>query len=195
MRRIAIWVSSIILLGVTSCSTRQAAPTTAAVTPEMHTLVPTVASTGTAEMGCSVIGGQPTHAASQGMPLVTASNYIRGPEKAAVTLLAYCDFQSAQCELFNRVQDQLEKEHPNDLRVVLRPFPVPTSVVAALDKSEISAQAAIAAGNQGKFWAMRDLLHTQYNAWTALSADGFEKWVTGQATGLGLDKAKFSKDL
>src|SRR5512140_1139132 len=109
MRRIAIWVSSIILLGATSCSTQQAAATTAAVTPEMHTLVPTVASTGTAEMGCSVIGGQPTQAASQGMPAVTSSDYARGAESAPVTLVAYCDFQSAQCELFNRVQDQLEK--------------------------------------------------------------------------------------
>jgi cyclophilin family peptidyl-prolyl cis-trans isomerase len=93
------------------------------------------------------------------------------------------------------VQDQLEKEHPNDLRVVLRPFPVPTSVVKTLDKSEVSVQAAIAAGNQGKFWAMRDLLHAQYEIWTKLSVGAFPQWATDQAGTLGLDKAQFSKDL
>ncbi len=160
-----------------------------------------MAPTGTATMGCSVISsGQPTQAASQGLPAVTSSDYVLGPENASVTLLAYCDFQSAQCEIFNRVLDQLEKEHPNDLKVVLRPFPVPTSAVPtaaakAVDKSELSVQAAIAAGNQGKFWAMRDLLHTQYNAWTGLSAAAFMQWITGQADGLGLDKVKFAKDL
>ncbi len=147
-------------------------------------------------MGCSVISsGQPTQAASQGLPAITSADYVRGPENASVTLLAYCDFQSGQCEIFNRVLDQLEKDHPNDLKVVLRPFPVPTSVAAALDKSEISVQAAVAAGNQGKFWAMRDLLHAQYGSWTALSVDGFEKWVIAQAGELGLDQAQFSKDL
>ncbi len=146
-------------------------------------------------MGCSVISAQPTQAASQGLPPVTSSDYAQGPENPAVTLLAYCDFQSAQCEIFNRVLDQLQKEHSTDLRIVLRPYPVPTSVVAALDKSQLSVQAAIAAGDQGKFWQMRDLLHTQYNSWTALSVDGFKKWVIGQATGLGLDSAQFAKDL
>ena len=82
-----------------------------------------------------------------------------------MTLLAYCDFQSAQCEIFNRVLDALEKNHTDDLRVVLRPFPVPASVVPALDKSQLSVQAGIAAGDQGKFWEMRDLLHAQYSAW------------------------------
>ncbi len=167
------------------------APTVA----EIHTLVPTVAPTGTAAMGCSVISAQPTQAAAQGLPPVTSTDYARGPENASVTLLAYCDFQSAQCEIFNRVLDQLEKEHPSDLKVVLRPFPVPTSAVAALDKSEISVQAAIAAGNQGKFWAMRDLFQAQYSTWTLLSTDAFKKWVADQAGKLGLDQFQFEKDL
>ncbi len=146
-------------------------------------------------MGCSVLSAQPTQATAQGLPPVTSSDYVRGPQNASVTMVAYCDFQSAQCELFNRVLDQLTKEHPNDLKVVLRPFPVPTSVVASLDKSEISVQAAIAAGNQGKFWEMRDLLHGQYAAWTKLTVSGFEKWVADQAGTMGLDQAKFTNDL
>jgi cyclophilin family peptidyl-prolyl cis-trans isomerase/protein-disulfide isomerase len=146
-------------------------------------------------MGCSVIDVKPTAVVSQALAAVTSGDYARGPENAAVTLLAYCDFQSAQCEIFNRVLDQLQKNHPDDLRVVMRPFPVPASVVASLDKSQLSVQAAIAAGNQGKFWEMRDVLHGQYSAWTALSAAAFQKWAGDQAADLGLNREQFARDL
>jgi cyclophilin family peptidyl-prolyl cis-trans isomerase/protein-disulfide isomerase len=147
-------------------------------------------------MGCSVVDAKkPTQEASKELPPVTSDDYVRGPASASVTLLAYCDFQSAQCEIFNRVLDQLRKYHPDDLRVVMRPFPIPTSVISTLDKSQLSAQAAVAAGYQGKFWEMRDLLDTQYNVWSKLSTEAFKIWVTGQAEGLGLDATRFEKDL
>ncbi len=188
MVRIAI-VTSCLVLAMAACSPKQ--PPATAV-PPTATLVP---ATPTPNIGCSVLAAQPTPAPAQGLPAITASDYARGPSDAAVTMLYYCDCQSAQCEIFNRVEDQLLKNHPNDLRVVLRPFPVPTSLVASLDKSQISVQAAIAAGNQGKFWEMRDLLHAQYDAWTKLTPTGFEKWISGQSSSLGLDSAKFTQDL
>src|SRR5574341_1908366 len=98
---------------------------------------------------------------------------------------------SAQCELFNRVLDELVKNHPNDLRVVYRPL----AAIGVLDKSQISVQAALAAGDQSKFWEMRDLLHAQYNDWVNLPADQFETWVADQAASLGLDGARFKADL
>ena len=146
-------------------------------------------------MGCSLLAAGPTPAPAPGLPPVTSSDYVRGPENASVTLLAYCDFESAYCERFNLVQDQLVKNHINDLRVVLRPFPVPASAPEKLDKSQLSVQAAIAAGNQGKFWTMRDLLVNQYGAWSGLSPAAFATWLADQAKGLGLDDAKFTQDL
>ena len=148
-----------------------------------------------ASIGCSAVSAAPTPSGSSLLPPITPADYTRGPDNAAVTLLFYCDFQSAQCELFNRVLDQLVKDHPNDLKVVMRPFPIPASEAPALDKSEISADAALAAGNQGKFWAMRDLLHVQYNQWANLAPQAFQNWIAGQASGIGLDSAKFKQDL
>ena len=173
-----------------ACSPKAAPVATSTPKP---TLAPVA--TATSEMGCSLIGAKPTAAASQALPPVSTTDYVSGPENAPVTLLAYCDFQSAQCEIFNRVLDQLHKDHPNDMRVVLRPYPVPTSVVATLDKSQLSAQAAIAAGSQGKFWEMRALLHGQYEAWTKLSPEAFQTWIVGQASSMGLDPARFKEDL
>jgi len=118
-------------------------------------------------------------------------------------MLLYCDFQSPQCEIFNRVLDQIQKNHPNDLKVVLRPYPLPASLVASLpagvaaslDKSQISTQAVLAAGDQGKFWEMRNVLHSKYFDWVKLSSNQFKTWVTGQAGSLGLDSGKFKQDL
>ncbi len=189
MLRITFLMSCSFLLSLAACSSQPA------VTPVASPAPTVVAATPTSAMGCSVVDAQPTPAGAKGLPAVTSTDYVRGPEAAPVTLLAYCDFQSAQCEIFNRVLDELQKNHPDDLKVVLRPFPVPASVVPSLDKSQISVQAAIAAGDQGKFWEMRDLLHSQYSAWTKLSTAGFEKWVADQAVSLGLERDKFTTDL
>ncbi len=181
-----------------SCSST---PTVATSTASPSTPAP---STPAASVGCSVVSAAPTPSSSSLLPPITSADYTRGPDAAAVTLLYYCDFQSAQCEIFNRVLDQLVKDHSNDLKVVLRPFPIPASIVAtlvppsvvpSLDKSDLSVGAALAAGNQGKFWEMRDVLHAQYNAWANLTPQAFQQWVSGQAAGLGLDRAKFEQDL
>ena len=86
---------------------------------------------------------------------------------------------------------RLAKENPEDLRVVYRNFPL-TSIH---DKAAIAMQAAEAAGIQGKFWEMHDLLFDKQSDWSTLSVDDFKTWVTDQAVGLGLDKDKFSEDM
>jgi len=145
--------------------------------------------------GCRVVDAAPTPETPALLPPVTGEDYARGPEAAPVTLLAYCDFQSVECELFNRVLDRLTSDHPKDLKVVLRPFPIPATVVPALDKSELAAKAAVAAGDQGKFWEMRDLLHGRYSEWSQLPAGDFEEWLSQEAVSLNLDQAKFQADL
>lgn len=190
----------VVLAGVlaASCSTpRTPAPALPATT------TPLPESTAAA-IGCSVVNIPPTPSASSLLPPVSSADYVRGPETAPVTLLYYCDFQSTQCQQFNQALDRLTKDHPNDLRVVMRPFPipaailptvVPASVIPSLDKSELSADAALAAANQGKFWQMRDLLDSQYSSWANLPTADFDTWVSAQAEGLGLDALKFKQDL
>jgi cyclophilin family peptidyl-prolyl cis-trans isomerase/protein-disulfide isomerase len=176
-------------LWVSSCTTSSQATAGVAAT-----VTPETAASGRA-VGCSVVSTEPTPSSVAGLPPVTAADFSMGPNDAPVTLLLYCDFQSPQCELFNRVLDRLVKDHPTDLRVVQRPFGVPSSVVASLDKSEESVRAALAAGNQGKFWEMRAHLHSHYTEWATLSPDGFQTWLAAQASDLGLDPSRFASDL
>jgi cyclophilin family peptidyl-prolyl cis-trans isomerase/protein-disulfide isomerase len=175
-------------VGLASCAQRPPMLATPTV------LTPAIAPTITF-IGCSTVGAVPTSGASSALPPVTPADYVRGPASASITLLAYCDFQSAECELFSRVLDELEKNHPKDLKVVVRPLPVPVSVVASLDKSELAARAALAAGDQGKFWELRETLHTRYSEWVRLSPAAFEKWITVRASELKLDMTRFAVDL
>lgn len=146
-------------------------------------------------LGCTTLETSPTPNAASAIAPISDADFFEGPTGAPVTLLAYCDFQSPECEIFNRVLDELVKSHPGELRAVYRLVPVPISVVASLDKSELSAQAAIAAGEQDRFWEMRQLLHESYNDWVGLAPPEFEAWVREKASLFGLNEEQFNSDL
>ena len=87
--------------------------------------------------------------------------------------------------------EQLLKEFPNDVRAVFRHFPLPSH-----SNSLLATQAAEAAGLQGKFAEMSDLLFAQQATWSPMDAAAFEAWLITQAeTPLALDVAKFKTDL
>lgn len=91
---------------------------------------------------------------------------------------------------------QLEKEFPNDLRVVFRHFPlIGTPEQPFHDKAAISAQAAEAAGLQGKFWEMYELLMESQGEWAGMTVDQFKTWVIEKAPGLDLEVDRFQKDM
>ena len=136
--RLAALIGVLILL---SCAPTAIPQPTAPPPPTLQAL-PTAAT-----MECSRIHTPPTPTGSLLFPPGAAPDFQRGPADASVTLLLYCDFQSAECELFNQVLDQLIDDHGDYLKVVFRPFGVPPAVVPSLDKSESSVWAALAAAN------------------------------------------------
>lgn len=85
---------------------------------------------------------------------------------------------------------QLVEKHPDDVRVVFRPFPLPTH-----NLSLQATYAAEAAGLQGKFWEMHDKIFAGQNEWVSMTAEAFQKWLEEQAQSLSLDKARFVKDM
>jgi cyclophilin family peptidyl-prolyl cis-trans isomerase/predicted DsbA family dithiol-disulfide isomerase len=68
------------------------------------------------------------------------------------------------------VVEQLKADYGDDLRVVYRHFPL----ITIHDKAQITAEAAEAAGAQGKFWEMHDILYerqAQWGSYQGLSAE------------------------
>jgi cyclophilin family peptidyl-prolyl cis-trans isomerase/protein-disulfide isomerase len=133
----------------------------------------------------------PTQAAADSVfKPVSQADWITGPENAQVTFIVYSDFQCTSCAALATVLDRFLTEYPQEVRVVFRQFPNP-----AQDKSMLSAQAAEAAGMQGKFWEMHDLLFSQQSTWGSMAPADFETWVIGEASGLNLDLDRFKTDM
>jgi cyclophilin family peptidyl-prolyl cis-trans isomerase/protein-disulfide isomerase len=122
---------------------------------------------------------------------VTQQDHIQGPADAYLTIVEYSDFQCPSCAKFATLLAKIQQEHPRDIRIVYRNFPL----ITVNDKAALSTQAAEAAGLQGKFWEMHDLLFEKQAEWTKLDTTKFPAWVVEQAGLLGLDKARFTSDL
>ncbi|NOH11843.1 MAG: thioredoxin domain-containing protein [Chloroflexi bacterium] len=91
---------------------------------------------------------------------------------------------------------QLEADFPDDLRVIYRHFPLLTTPDGEVfhDKAAEGVQAAEAAGLQGKFWEMHDLLFETQSEWSGFSEEEFVTWVFDQAETLELDVEQFEAD-
>lgn len=121
---------------------------------------------------------------------VSDTDWVLGAKDAPVTILVYSDFQCVPCAQLALVLEALQKEFPNDVRVVFRNF-----TLSNHDKAALAAQAAEAAGLQGKFWEMHDLLMTKQATWSGLTPSDFQTWLVQQAASLTLNTDQFSTDL
>jgi predicted DsbA family dithiol-disulfide isomerase len=67
-----------------------------------------------------------------------------GPDDAAVTIVVWSDFLCPYCAAEAPVLDRLRREHPQDVRVIYRHYPLPMHPGA-----DLAAEAAVEAGRQG----------------------------------------------
>jgi len=116
------------------------------------------------------------------------SPHIRGNPNAPVTLEEYGDFQCPPCGMFAAFAGQLEKEYDSRLRVIFRNFPLKMH-----EHAHEAALAAEAAGLQGRFWEMHDLLYREQDAWS--KAPNVRELFESYAGTIGLDLDKFKKDM
>jgi protein-disulfide isomerase len=107
----------------------------------------------------------------------------KGPASAPVTVVAFSDFQCPFCSRAVPTLAEIEKQYGNKVRIAFKQLPLPFH-----DKAHLAAQAALAANEQGKFWAYHDKLFANQQA---LDRPSLEKY----AQELGLDVGKFKKAL
>lgn len=115
------------------------------------------------------------------------SNKITYPQ-AKVTLVEFGDYQCPACGAIEPAVEQLRSEYKGKVNFVFRNFPLPMHQNAV-----IAAKAAEAAGMQGKFWQMHDLLYAEQNTWGESSSptDDFLSY----AKQLQLNTTKFQQAL
>src|SRR5882724_11542416 len=115
---------------------------------------------------------------------VGARDHVRGPAAAPVTLVEYADFECPFCgRAFPELQRVLQ-DLGQRVRFVFRHFPV----IEQHPYAESAAEVAEAAGTQGKFWEMHDLL---FRRQAALDDDHLLAYVRE----LGLDAERVQREL
>ncbi|SEF10489.1 Na+/H+ antiporter NhaA [Jiangella alba] len=117
-------------------------------------------------------------------PVDPEVDHIRGPEDGRVTLVEYGDFECPYCGRAEPVLRQLTQAFGDDLTFVFRHLPL-TDVH---EHAQLAAEAAEAAGRQGRFWELHDLLLTHQDALTYPD-------LLRYADDLGLDVDRFARDL
>jgi Na+/H+ antiporter NhaA len=117
------------------------------------------------------------------VPVHPERDHVRGPDEAPVTLVEYGDFECPYCGMAEPVVRELLADY-GDVRYVWRHLPL-TDVHP---HAQLAAEAAEAAGLQGKFWEMHDLLLTHQDALNV-------KNLIRYGGEIGLDAERFMKDL
>jgi len=115
---------------------------------------------------------------------IEEDDWILGNEAAPVTLLEYGDFECPYCGMARPVLEGLVAEYPEDIRLVFRHFPISTTHPHA----RIAAESAEAAGAQGQFWEMHDMLFTHQDQ---LEFEDLRRY----AHALGLDVKRFDREM
>ncbi len=108
---------------------------------------------------------------------------IRGNVDAPVTIVVFDDYQCPYCARLAPVLKQVLERNPQTVRVALKNFPLSMHRYARQ-----AALAALAAGKQGKYWEMHDLLFANYSQLN-------EQKIRELAGKVGLDMERFETDL
>jgi len=112
----------------------------------------------------------------------------KGPADAKYMMIEFADYECSHCRLAaGRIDKMLDRQPPGGVKFAFRNFP--------LDRHHWARQAALAAeaaGEQGKFWEMHDLIFKDQDKMTnpGFSRESIDLW----AAELGLDMKRFSKD-
>jgi protein-disulfide isomerase len=119
--------------------------------------------------------------------VITADDWVLGDRNAKVILTEYSDLQCPACASYHPVVKQIVEDFEADIAFVYRHFPLPSHPHA-----REMAYATEAAGKQGKFWEMHDLIFETQSEWT--SQNSVDETVAEFAGIIGLDAAKFKTD-
>jgi protein-disulfide isomerase len=111
-------------------------------------------------------------------------DHVKGPARAAVTLVEYGDYQCPYCGQAYWILKDIVDRFRNELRFVCRHFPLTEIHPFAA----IAAEAAEAADAQGKFWDMHDMLYENQDA---LDLDSILEY----AASLDLDRDSMLDDI
>jgi len=116
------------------------------------------------------------------------SAHILGKPDAPVTLEEFGDFECPPCGNLAEPINQLERDYRGRLCVIFHNFPL-----ANHQHAREAALAAEAAGLQGRFWQMHDVLYREQALWS--KAPDVRSLFNAYAGTIGANVVQFQKDM
>ena len=121
----------------------------------------------------------------------TIADHVFGNKDSKVTLIEYGDFQCPGCGGLHPSLKPVVEENKDNIAFIFRNFPLSSIHPNAL----AAASVAEAAGMQGKFWEMHDMLFENQNDWSNAKAEERSGIFERYAKELGLNMDTFNKDI
>ena len=109
--------------------------------------------------------------------------------KGVVTIDEYGDYQCPPCGALHPIIKTLKGEYGDRIQFAFHHFPLTQLHSHALEAS----YAAAAAGLQGKFWEMHNMLYEKQSEWSEVG--DFRPIVLDFARKIGLDLQRFTRDI
>lgn len=117
-------------------------------------------------------------------PPLGPDDHVLGPSAVRVALAEYGDYECPFCARAHHQAQKVIRDFGSSMRFAFRHFPITQAHPHALQ----AAEAAEAAGAQGSFWRMHDMLFENQHALEL-------EHLCGYATALDLDVARFIDDM
>ncbi|MEO6589198.1 MAG: thioredoxin domain-containing protein [Pyrinomonadaceae bacterium] len=123
----------------------------------------------------NVLGAQPPH--------------FKGAQNSQVVLEEFADYQCPTCAVMHPVMNEVNAFYGSRIKFIYRNFPL----IQIHKNSYEAAVSGEAAGLQGKFWEMQNLLFQNQKVWS--NVDLVKPIFEGYAQTIGLDVEKFKSDV
>lgn len=118
-------------------------------------------------------------------------DHSKGSTANKILLVEYGDYQCPGCEGAYPNVNSIMKDYSDNVTFVFRNFPL-TSIHP---NARAAASVAEAAGLQGKFWEMHDILYEKQSDWVSLDSSKRTPVFESYARDLGLNLDTFKNDL
>lgn len=91
---------------------------------------------------------------------LNTEDWVKGNRDAKIVLIEYSDFQCPACAFYHPILKKISEEFGDKIAITYRHFPLPIH-----QNAKPAAYASEAAGKQGKFWEMHDLIFDNQKEW------------------------------
>jgi protein-disulfide isomerase len=112
----------------------------------------------------------------------------QGKTSRTIMLEEFGDYQCPPCGNLHPVLKTIKEEFGDRIKFVFHHFPL----IQIHPHAVSASQAALAAGFQGRFWEMHDLIYKNQSAWS--SAADAQPFFLSYARQLGIDVSRFMND-